>query len=376
MPLTIKPLQTISVPMSRIVAHVDMDYFYAAVEEREDPSLRGKPVVVCMYSGRGGGGSVSTCNYMAREFGIHSGMPCSRVRQLNTDVMFLPVRKEFYREVSDRIMGIIESHADSPGSFEHVSIDEAFIDISQTCNGDFSCAERIAHQIKQEVLEQEKLTCSVGIGPNRLVAKMASSEQKPDGLTIIRPDEVDVFFQNKPVEKLWGVGKVTAAKLEEMGIRMIGDLAKYDIVKLVSAFGKNRGAWLKAAANGIDASPVNPREGSEQIGRIATLSHDSSDFREIMQVIENLTEDVVEKLNGHGLSFKQVSITIITSNFKTYSRNHTLSLPSSEKQVVLDTAASLLSQFLEKNNVAVRRAGVRVSGLQEASSQTTLSNYF
>ncbi|MDK2892769.1 DNA polymerase IV [Methanohalophilus sp.] len=363
--------------MFRIVAHVDMDYFYAAVEERENPSLHGKPVVVCMYSGRGDGGSVSTCNYVARNIGIHSGMPCSRARQLNPDAIYLPVRKDFYTKVSDRIMRIIESHADSPDSFEQVSIDEAFIEISKTCKGDFDCAVRIAKQIKQEILEQEKLTCSVGIGPNKLVAKMASSEQKPDGLTVITtPDEVAAFLRDKPVGKLWGVGKVTALKLEEMNIHTIGELARHDAVELVSTFGKKRGAWLKASAQGIDESPVIPRGRADQIGRIVTLPHNSSDVEEIMGEIDMLADDVIEKLHERKLSFKQVSITIITSHFKAYSRNRTLNLPCSEKETILTTAYSLLSQFLEDNNVIVRRVGIMVSGLQETSSQTTLSSYF
>jgi DNA polymerase IV (DinB-like DNA polymerase) len=361
--------------MSRIVAHIDMDYFYAAIEEREDPSLREKAVVVCMYSGRGEGGSVSTCNYTAREFGIHSGMPCSRARHLNPDAVYLPVRKEFYTEISDRIMVIIENHADSPDSFEQISIDEAFIELSETC-GDFDCAEKVARQIKQEVLERERLTCSVGIGPNKLVAKMASSEHKPDGLTAIRPDGVAAFFREKPAGKLWGVGSVTASKLEEMGIKTIGDLAGYDPVKLVSVFGKSRGAWLKDASNGIENSPVTPGEGTGQIGRIATLPRNSSDIDEIMEAVGTLAGDVVERLHGRGLSFKQVSVTVITSNFKTYSRNHTLNFLSSEKQVLVDTARSLLVRFIEKNDVEVRRIGVSVSGLQETASQTTLSGYF
>jgi DNA polymerase IV (DinB-like DNA polymerase) len=362
--------------MTRIVAHIDMDYFYAAVEEREDPSLHGKPVVVCMYSGRGERGSVSTCNYVAREFGIRSGMPCSRARQLNPDAVYLPVRKELYLEVSDRIMEIIEKYADSPDFFEKVSIDEAFIEISETCNGDLECAGKLAQQIKQEILKQEKLTCSVGIGPNKLISKMASSEQKPDGLTTIGQNEVAAFLREVPVGKLWGVGNVTAAKLEEMGIRKIDELAAHDVVELVSVFGKNRGVWLKNASNGIDITPVNPREGTEQIGRLATLPQDSSDIREIMHTISALTEDVVDRLNQRNLSFKQVSITVITSHFKTYSKNRTLNLPSSEKEMILNTAHSLLTQFFEEKHVQARRVGVMVTGLQEIASQTTLSSYF
>lgn len=363
--------------MSRIVVHVDMDYFYAAVEEREDPSLIGRPVVVCMYSGRGEhGGSVSTSNYTAREYGIKSGMPCSRAIKLNPDAVFLPVRKEFYTEVSDSIMEVLRSHADSDESFEQISIDEAFIEVTANCNGDFECALKLGEDIKQKILEKEQLTCSVVIGPNKLIAKMASSENKPDGLTVISQNDVNSFLEDRTTSQLWGVGDVTAARLEKMGIKSVGQLASSDIVSLIDAFGKKKGSWLKKAAQGIDESPVRQREGSEQIGRIATLPENSSDHDLIMPVLDNLADDVIKKTIKRGVSFRQVTLIVITSDFKTQTRNHTLQRAVAEKEILRSNLDKLLTTFLEENKSAIRRIGVRVAGLQEVSSQTTLASYF
>ncbi|NYT19939.1 MAG: DNA polymerase IV, partial [Methanosarcinales archaeon] len=236
--------------MSRIILHVDMDYFYAAIEEREDPTIRDKAVVVCMYSNRGEeGGAVSTCNYIAREAGIHSAMPCRLAKSIKPDAIYLPVRKEFYTEVSDRIMEILRSYADGDGElFEKISIDEAFIEITDGADGDFDTAVNIAKQIKEDVKGLEGLTCSVGIGPNKIIAKMASSRQKPDGVTLIRNEDVEDFLMEMPVSKLWGIGNVTEDKLAEMGIETVKDLAGHDVQELIGAFGKSRGTWLKMAA--------------------------------------------------------------------------------------------------------------------------------
>lgn len=255
--------------MQRVVLHVDMDYFFAAIEEREKPDLQGKAVVVCMLSGRSElSGAVSSCNYIAREFGIRSGMPCSKAKKLNPEAVFLPVRKDFYTQISDRIMKILRSYADTGengDAFEQISIDEAFVEITEKTGGDFNLAFELGIQIKHEIKEKERLTCSVGIGPNKLIAKMASSVRKPDGITVIGPDELESFLWPLKVSKLWGIGDVTAGKLQEMGIATIKDLAEHDVIDLVSTFGKTRGTWLKQAATGIDDSPLKERKGSEQI---------------------------------------------------------------------------------------------------------------
>jgi len=365
--------------MQRVILHIDMDYFYAAIEEREQPELRGKAVVVCMLSGRSElSGSVSTCNYTAREFGIRSGMPCSRAKKLNPEAVFLPVRKEFYTSVSDRIMEILRNYAD-PGengdSFEQTSIDEAFLEITDRAGGDFNLAFELGIQIKEEIKEKENLTCSIGIGPNKLIAKMASSAKKPDGITVVSPENLEAFLWPLKVSKLWGIGDVTARKLQEMGIVTVKDLSEHDVIELISTFGKSRGTWLKQAAAGIDDSPLKERDGSEQIGRIATLPENTLDQELIFPLLEKLAGDVIEKLNSRELSFRIVTITTINSNFRMYTRSHTLNHAVSSKEALLEEAREILGEFLSENRTELRRVGVRVGGLQKRKGQKSLFDY-
>jgi DNA polymerase IV (DinB-like DNA polymerase) len=365
--------------MQRVVLHIDMDYFFAAIEERENPDLKGKAVVVCMLSGRSElSGSVSSCNYVAREFGIRSGMPCSRAKKLNSEAVFLPVRKDFYTPISDRIMEILRSYADvreNGDAFEQVSIDEAFVEITEKTVGDFNPAFEIGMQIKNEIKEKENLTCSVGVGPNKLISKMASSARKPDGITVISPDKLEDFLWPLKVSKLWGIGDVTAGKLQEMGVVTIKDLAEHDVIDLVSTFGKTRGIWLKQAAAGIDDSPLKERDGSEQIGRIATLPEDTLDIELISPLLEKLAGDVISKLNSRELSFKAVTLTVINSNFRMYTKSRTLNHPVYSKEVLLDTAREILNEFLSESKVEFRRIGIRVGELQKKKGQKSLFDY-
>ncbi len=365
--------------MQRVVLHVDMDYFFAAIEERENPDLKGKAVVVCMLSGRSElSGAVSSCNYVAREFGIRSGMPCTRAKKLNREAVFLPVRKGFYTPISNRIMEILRSYSDvgeNGDAFEQVSIDEAFVEITEKADGDFNLAFELGMQIKEEIKEKEKLTCSVGIGPNKLISKMASSVKKPDGITIISPSELENFLWPLKVSKLWGIGDVTAGKLQEMGIVTVKDLAEHDVIDLVSTFGKARGIWLKNAAAGVDESPIKEREGSEQIGRIATLPEDTLDIELISPLLERLAEDVISKLNSRELSFKNVTITAINSNFRMYTKSRKLNHPVYSKEILLDVAHEIMNEFLSEAKMNFRRIGVRVGELQIRKGQKSLFDY-
>ena len=362
--------------MERVIVHVDMDYFYAAIEEREDPSLKGKAVVVCMYSNRGEeGGAVSTCNYTARDMGIHSAMPCRKARSINPDAVFLPVRKDFYKEVSDGIMKLLQSNADADEAFEQISIDEAFLEITESSSGNFEHAVEIGNAIKEEVKSKAGISCSVGIGPNKLIAKMASSFQKPDGITVIKPDKVRDFLSPMPVKKLWGIGRVTEEKLTEMEIGTIGELANLDVLKLVEAFGKNRGTLLKRLASGIDESPVKEKTSSDQIGRMASLKYDSRDEKIVFELMDELVNDVIGKARSRNVAFRSVTATVIYSNFKTETKSRTLNHAVYDKDTLSKNAMDTMQQFLDNSTLNFRRIGIRVGNLQERSGQKSLFDF-
>lgn len=222
----------------RIILHLDMDYFFAQCEERERPELKGKPVVICVYSGRGGdSGAVSTSNYEARKFGIKAGIPISRAKKLNPDAIFLPVNMELYRSISDDIMEILRGYG---GVLEQESVDEAFCDITGKA-ADFKAAKLLAEMIKEDIRQKVGLTSSVGIAPNKLVAKIASDFKKPDGLTVVEPEEVRQFLSPLKVTDISGVGKKTGDRLNELGIQTIGDISQLSRQDLIREFGDIQG---------------------------------------------------------------------------------------------------------------------------------------
>ncbi len=242
--------------MSRVIGHFDLDYFYAQVEELEDPTLRGLPVVVCVYSGRtDDSGVVSTANYTARSFGVRSGMPITlaKRRLKDAEARFIPMQREKYEEYSGRIMELLRGETDV---LEQTGIDEAFFDITSRSKNSFEQGKQIASEIKQQVLRRERLTCSIGLGPNMIVAKLASDFRKPDGLTVILPEEVRNFMNPLPVERLYGIGNKTSTILGEKGISTIADLANADFSTLEQLLGRKLGVHLHDAANGVYEQPV------------------------------------------------------------------------------------------------------------------------
>jgi DNA polymerase IV (DinB-like DNA polymerase) len=360
----------------RIVMHVDFDYFFAQVEERENPAIRDKPVVVCVYSGRSeDSGAVSTANYIARKYGVKSGIPISLAKKKLRDVesAFLPVNHTLYDAVSEKIMNIVHSYADR---FEQIGVDEAFLEVTEEIDGSFERARELAEKIKKEIFDKEKITCSIGIGPNKLIAKIAAGRQKPNGLTVVRTEEIERFLSPLPVRKLVGVGTKTEKVLHKLGIKTIGELAKQNLDKLTSVFGMTFGAYLHAVALGRDKSPVQQRGRAESISRITTLKENTRDIAEMLKQIQKLAEDVHSKSMQQGLSFKSVSVVAVMEDLKMRSRSKTFQNPTKNLDIIKNTARALLQQLLrDETEGSVRRVGIKIFNLAYDKEQKQLNDF-
>lgn len=361
--------------VKRIILHVDIDYFYAQVEERENPSLKDKPVVVCVYSGRTeDSGAVSTTNYIARKLGVKSGMPIIYAKKIlndNKDAYFIGMRKEYYETVSDAIMDILREFADT---FQQVSIDEVFLDVTQKVQGSFENVVDYTSKIKQEVRSKERLTCSIGVGPNKLIAKMASDVKKPYGLTVVTPEAVQGFLNPMPVGRLFLVGPKTEEKLNEMGVKTIGELSEVRIERLVSDFGERFGEYLYRASRGIDNAPVLEKE-ITQISRISTLKKSTRKIEEILLVLDSLVDDVHKKSLDEKKDFKSIGIIAIMDDLSIHTRTKTLEVVTDSLEIMKKSAKELFESFLEGQTVEIRRVGIKVSGLEAKSGQTSLTDF-
>jgi DNA polymerase IV (DinB-like DNA polymerase) len=356
---------------------VDLDYFFAQCEELRNPSLKDKPVVVGMYSGRtADSGAVSTSNYLARKYGVKSGIPLflAKKRLEGTEAVFLPVDYGYYQQISDRIMQILRGYADA---FEQVGIDEAYLDVTQRVHGSFEEAKAWVPQMKTAVKQAVDVTFSVGVGPNKLIAKIASDMHKPDGSTVVKPDEVEDFLSSLPVDSLLGVGKKTVQKMEALGIKSIGDLAKYDVQKLLETFGKNLGVYFHNAANGVDNEPVEEAGEAESISRISTLKENSRDLEFILQKTDQQIEEIYKELTQKNLSYRQVGIVAIMTDLSAKSRSQTLEKPAKDKETIQKATRELFEKFLSESELEVRRVGVRVSQFsREEREQKQLTSFF
>lgn len=351
----------------RIIFHLDMDHFFTAVEEREHPEYRGKPVIVGADPKEGRGrGVVSTCNYEARKFGVRSGMPISKAWKLCPQAVYLPVNYELYVKVSNQIMSMLRGYADK---FEQWGIDEAFLDVTSKVK-DYAEAEALARKIKREIYEREKLTCSIGIGPNKLIAKIASDFQKPDGLTVVKEDDAEKFLAPLPVRKLLWVGRKTEQKLKAMGIKTIGDLARYDPVVLAETFGV-MGTQIYLMAHGVDRSEVSERGEIKSISRDITFEEDTSDFDFVLKTLDKLSEEVHKDAERQRFYFKTVTVRIRYENFETHTHSKTLPFITDRLQDLKKTARELAQAYLRPER-KIRLVGVRISNLISAEKQKRL----
>ncbi|NLA37918.1 MAG: DNA polymerase IV [Methanomicrobiales archaeon] len=353
----------------RIIMHVDMDSFFASVEVHRNPSLAGRPVIVgADPKGGAGRGVVSTCSYEARRYGLHSGMPISRAYTLCPHGVYLPTDHPFYSRVSDRIMAILRRRGDQ---IEQVSIDEAYLDV--TSAGSLPAAERLAIAIKRDIREAEGLTCSIGIAPGKVAAKIASDYRKPDGLTVVRPDDLETFLAPLPVEKIPGIGRKTGEELAGMGILTIGDLARSDIQILIARFGRSA-IRLHHLALGIDEGEVQARAGCKSVSRETTFDEDTADPEILSTTVADLADDVCGALAAGNLRCRTVTVKVRYSGFETHTRSLTLDRFTADPGIIGRTAGDLLLPFL--GGTEVRLLGVRLSGFEGGRTRQTSIDEF
>lgn len=347
--------------------HVDLDAFFAAVEEQKYPEYKGKPVVVGADPKEGRGrGVVSTCNYEARKFGIHSAMPISRAWILCKDAIFLPVNYRWYKNVSFKIMRILKSFADT---FEQAGIDEAFLDVSKRVK-DVKEAENLARKIKSEIVKNEQLTCSIGIGSNKLVAKIASDFRKPDGLTVVEEEYTKAFLAPLEVDKLWGIGRKTKSRLNTMGIRTIGDLASYNAAQLRKVFGA-AGLEFHQMAQGIYYSKVVEERIPKSFSREHTFAEDTFDENLIHKIVDKLFNEAIKEVTKHNFIFRTLTVKVRYEDFETHTRSKTFSYPITKPDTIKEIPCKLLDPFLQSEK-AIRLVGVKASNLIAKKRQTTL----
>ncbi|MBI2640164.1 MAG: DNA polymerase IV [Candidatus Sungbacteria bacterium] len=363
----------------RIIFHVDMDAFFAAVEECEKSWLKGKPIVVGADPKNGKGrGVVSTASYKAREYGIHSAMPISQAWRLaekaigegKPKTVFLGASWKEYSETSERIMEILRGYGEK---IEQASVDEAYLEIKirnpkfEIRNNSWEYAKRLAERIKKEILRKEKLTCSVGVGPNKLIAKMASSIEKPDGLTVVRPDEVQAFLDSQTVDAIPGIGPKSGIFLKSRRIKTIADLRKTPKRKLVEWFGK-WGGDMYEKARGIDDDPVAEDRAAKSIGEQETFEKDTFDSRILIRALQKLARSVFANAKDQNFLFKTVSITVRFIDFETKTRAHTLKTTVRDYKAFEREALKLFLPFLDRREnpkkKLIRLIGVRAEHVQ------------
>jgi DNA polymerase IV (DinB-like DNA polymerase) len=368
----------------RLIAHLDMDAFYAAIEERDNPRLRGLPIAVgADPKGGEGRGVVSTANYAARAYGIHSAMPISRAwraseaarQQGKPPVTFLSVNMRKYREVSDRVLALLRRMVPV---VEQASIDEAYLDLSHL--GSVESAEARCRTIKQAIWEQEQLTGSIGLGLNKLIAKIASGMQKPDGLTVVRKDQVEAFLDPLPIRAIPGIGPKTEVELGRLGIRLVRDLKRYSPGQLHDRFGK-RGDDFYDKIRGMDDSPVSEEWEAKSVGEQETFDRDTLDSQVLTDRLNEMCADVVGRLVTEGFAtFRTVVLTVRFADFETKSRSHTLVTPAGDPRTLQREALKLLLPFLDKREnprgKLIRLLGVRVEGLEKAACPTSRLELF
>ncbi|TLX84070.1 MAG: DNA polymerase IV [Thaumarchaeota archaeon] len=363
----------------KIIFHIDFDYFYAQCEEIRKPELRNIPSVVCVYSGREeDSGVVSTCNYEARKYGVKAAMPIRLAKSKLKDIeaIFLPTDMPYYHDISRNAMRIIENYGEL---FEQVSVDECYVDFTKITNSDFDDAKIFANSLQKNIKDKIKLTCSIGVGPNKLISKIASGVKKPNGITVVSREDAKSFISNCKIEDIPGVGPKTAKKLESLGIDSISDISNKSIFELRDALGYKTATFLVNASNAIDYSQIKVRGTSKQIGKIVTLKKDLADFEQINLTAASLCTSVYENLRNKGQAFRVLTIILILENLQHVSFSKSLKLYSASFDELHKNSLFIIKEMINNNSISldnIRRMGIVVSDLKDISGQDSLVNYF
>ncbi|MVT09858.1 DNA polymerase IV [Chitinophaga tropicalis] len=342
----------------RKIIHIDMDAFYASVEQRDNPEYRGKPIVVG-GSPEGRGGVVATASYEARKFGVRSAMPSKRALQLCPDAIFVRPRFDVYKDVSRHIREIFSRYTDI---IEPLSLDEAYLDVT-TDKQHIGSAIEIAKLIKQAIWDELNLTASAGISVNKFVAKIASDMNKPNGLTFIGPSSIEEFMEKLPVEKFHGVGRVTADKMKRMGLHTGADLKRLTENDLKQHFGKP-GAFYYRIVRGIDDREVQPHRETKSLGAEDTFPYDLTKTEEMNAELDKIGKIVCERLQRYGLKGRTITLKIKYGDFRQITRNQSLPFPTGDLNKILETAKQLLLST-DPEDKPVRLLGISLSNFNE-----------
>ncbi len=339
----------------RKIIHVDMDAFFASVEQRDNPELRGKPVAV--GGNPNGRGVVAAASYEARKFGVHSAMPSARAKRACPNLIFVRHRFDVYKAVSQQIREIFRSVTPL---VEPLSLDEAYLDVTENSLG-MPYARDVAKWIKARITEETQLTASAGVAPNKFLAKVASDLRKPNGLVIIPPDRVEAFITPLKVEKIWGVGPATAKRLHALGIRTGGQLRTAEPAMLERALGKH-GRFLHRLAQGDDTREVTPNRIAKSRGAEVTLSQDVTDLGAMDDLIDGHAERISASLQKAGYGGRTVTLKVRYDDFETITRARSLAQPTTSRTLIAATARELLRTKTDAGDRPVRLIGVSVSG--------------
>ena len=360
----------------RIVFHVDFDYFYAQCEEIRNSKIKGKCVAVCIFSDRGGdSGAIATANYNARKFGVKSGIPImlAKNKLKEQDAVFLSADFDYYSDMSSKGMEIIEKYADV---FEYVGRDEAYLDVTKKTEMSFNNAQHLAQQLKNEIRNELKLTCSIGISPNKLLSKIASDFKKPDGLTTVKPEQIEQFLSPLKIRDIPGIGKKTEDVFVQMNIHTIEELRRIDVFDLNKMFGRKTGGYIFNSAKGIDAEIVKERPPTIQFSKIVTLKKNSKEIEFLRENVNELCIQLNKLAINNNKMYRSIGIQFVNEDLSTKTKSRMLKNPVNNEIELKKIVNQLLEDALIEQVMLVRRIGVRISEFSDVEGQSSITNYF